>query len=267
MPFKRYQTLSIEVKEQIGKLTEIWASQLGEELVGVYLHGSIALNRFMEGVSDIDVLIVTGRRIPRDERLLIAKQVMDIDCRPSPLELSAIWSNDLIPWKHPTPCQFHYSDSWTQRYRMMLSGEIEGNFIIDEDFTDADIACHTRLTGQSGICVYGRPIGDVFPAVPEQDFWQSISADIDGYDFNAYHPKYYMSNILVLGRILSYKKEKRILSKYDGGMWARDYIPERFRYILDNALQAWYFGAAPVHFDQKDLDDLRTLLVQEIKAE
>lgn len=263
--FKSYQTLSPAVKAQISRVAGVWSARLGDFLIGVYLHGSIALGRFAEENSDIDILIVSGRRIKREERLAIAREMMEIDGQPSPLEMSAIFCGDLMPWKYPTPCQFHYSDFWTERYRMMLSGELKESPIIDEDFEDPDIACHVRLTLQCGICIYGKTIKDVFPTVPEQDFWQSISGGVDEYDFHAYEPRYYTSNILTLGRILSYKKEQRILSKYDGGVWTLNHVPERFRYIIEDALKVWYAGAPGLAYQPEDIRDLRQFLLDEIK--
>jgi streptomycin 3"-adenylyltransferase len=216
MEFKTYKTLSQEVKEQIINVTDTWLKYIGESIIGIYIHGSIALNCFVEGVSDIDILILCNRRISREERLLIAKDIIAIDCKPSPLEMSAICVDDLMPWKYPTPCQFHYSDAWTEHYKNLLNGDIKESFLIDEDFCDGDIACHIQLTNQSGICIYGQPIKEVFPVIPEKDFWESISSDIAEYDFQAYNTRYFASNILILGRILSYKIEKRILSKYEG---------------------------------------------------
>uniref|UniRef100_UPI002899FA28 aminoglycoside adenylyltransferase domain-containing protein n=1 Tax=Lachnoclostridium sp. TaxID=2028282 RepID=UPI002899FA28 len=225
MDFKIYKTLPLDVKDQIDKVKDIWLTCLGESVVGIYIHGSIALNCFVENVSDIDILVICDRRINREERLSISSNIINIDVKPSPLEMSAIWLNDLTPWKYPTPCQYHYSDAWTEHYKKLLTGDIKGSFIVDEDFCDADIACHVHLTNQSGICIYGKPIGEVFPVVPEDDFWNSISNDVNEYEFGAYNPRYFASNILILGRILSYKIEKIILSKYDGGIWARNYVP------------------------------------------
>lgn len=265
MNFKNYKTLSQDVKEQISKVRDIWLNCLGESVIGIYIHGSIALDCFMDDVSDIDLLILCDRRINREERLLISKYIMNIDGKPSHLEMSAIWINDLNPWKYPTPCQFHYSDTWTEHYKRLLNGDIKESFIVDEDFCDADIACHVHLTNQSGICIFGRPIREVFSVVPEDDFWNSISNDINEYKFEAYHERYFASNILILGRILSYKKEKRILSKYDGGIWARGYVPERFRYILDNAIKEWYLGEKGMEYKEEDLQEFKKLLISEIQ--
>lgn len=265
MEFKNYKTISEEIKKQINEVCDIWQRYMGEELYGVYIHGSMALQCFRESISDIDILAVTGRKIARAERLSIAEEILGIDQTPCPLELSALYIGDIRPWQYPTRCQFHYSDYWTERYKKLLSGELSHSPIVDEDFEDTDIACHIKLTKQCGICVYGQPVEEIFPDVPEEDFWQSLCNDIDSYDFDAYHPKYYASNILILGRILSYRCEKKILSKYEGGLWTIAHIPAKYRYIVENALKVWYLGGKPVDYRQEDLDGLRAYLIERIK--
>lgn len=265
--FKNYQTISASVQAQICRVNEIWKSHLGEQLLGIYIHGSMALGYFRENISDIDLLVVTNRRITRAERLQIAEEIIEADQKPCPLEMSALYLGDLKPWRHPTPCQFHYSEAWTERYRQLLWGEMKECFIVDTDFEDPDIACHVKLTKQSGICIFGKPIAEVFPEVPETDFWDSISQDVADYDFHAYEPKYFASNILVLGRILSYKKEKRILSKYEAGLWTIGQMPEKYHYILEDALKVWYLGKEPMAYDPGDLESLKQYLIAEIQAE
>ncbi|MDR0326433.1 MAG: DUF4111 domain-containing protein [Oscillospiraceae bacterium] len=265
--FRTYQTLSPEAKGQIERMAEIWREHLGEALTGVYLHGSLAQECFVEGTSDVDVLIVTDRRIPREERLSIAQSVIAIDKKPSPLEMSAIYANDLKPWVYPPPCQFHYSDFWTERYQQMICGEMKENFLIDTDFEDPDVASYIHLINQCGICIDGKPIEDVFPTVPETDFWCGISNDIDDYDFNASHPRYFASNILILARILSYKIEKRILSKHESALWAKGYLPERFKVIIESAVRTWYYREPFAEIPTEDLNDFRQVLIHEIKRE
>lgn len=266
MDFRNYETISRPVQRQIDRVREIWLHHLGADVVGIYIHGSMALHCFVEGVSDIDLLIVTGRRVPRAERLAIAGDILCADARPSPLELSALWQRDLIPWQHPTPCQFHYSEAWSERYRQLLRGELAGSFIVDEDFRDPDIACHAKLTRQCGICIFGKPARDVFPPVPEADFWQSISDGVEDYDFHAYASRYFASNILVLARILSYKVEGRILSKHEAGRWALARVPGAYHPIIEQAMRAWYAGAEMPACDPETLEGLRRYLIGEIRA-
>lgn len=265
MDFKNYNTLSDDVKEQIRSITDIWLKCIGESVVGIYLHGSIVLDCFVEAASDIDILIICDKHLNREDRLALAKEIIQIDCKPSHLEMSAVWMKDLNPWKYPTPCQFHYSDGWTEHYKNLLDGNIKDSFIVDEDFCDPDIASYVHLINQSGICVYGKPIKEVFPTVPEKDFWNSLSINISEYDFRAYHPRYFASNILILGRILSYKKEGRILSKYEGGLWTRNFVPEKLRYLIDNAIREWYLKEKDLEYKEEDLEELRQLLIAEIQ--
>ncbi len=265
--FQNYNTVSEPVKKQLNQICKLWQRCLYEALVGVYLHGSMALSCFLEGTSDLDLLVVCSRKIPPKERRTIAQELMELDGMPCPIELSVIYTKDLIPWKHPGICQFHYSDYHTEQYRKLLSGELDEYYIADHDFEDPDIACHVKLTRQCGICLYGKPIQEVFPTVPEKDFLSSICNEIEEYDFDAYKPRYFASNVLILGRVLSYLEEDYILSKYEAGIWAQTHVPEKYRYIIEDALNVWYEQKEPCQKCQEDLDGLKNYLIGRIRQE
>lgn len=265
MELKNINTLSQPYKDQIGKLVDIWKKHLGEDLIGIYLHGSLAQQSFREGSSDIDVLMIVSRPIPRAERLKLAADIIDIDGSPAPLEMSALTLDAIVPWKRPAICQFHYSDYWTERYKKSIEDETAENYLLDNDFPDDDITSYIAMINKCGIVLYGRPIEEVFPEIPDDDFWRSITADIDDYDFDNYNPRYFSSNILILGRILSFKAAGKILSKYESSLWLCDYVPEKYRRIVSDAFGFWYND---VPFDRPDqilLDELRDFLVSEIK--
>lgn len=263
MDFKSYDSISDSINNQINHVCDVWKNSLGDSLVGVYIHGSLALSCFMEKTSDLDILIVTKKRLSRELRLKVASEIMLFDNKPCPLEMSAIWINDLS--EYPVKCQFHYSDYWTASYEKVLSGELESNHLLDNDFEDSDIASYIRVLNQSGICVYGESIDKVFPKISDENFWESISSDIDDYDFNAYNPRYFVSNILILGRILSYKVEKRVLSKYEGALWMIGYLPVKYHYIIKNAINVWFLEEALIQYNEDDLEYLKKLLIYEIK--
>lgn len=109
MTLETMNTISDRVHAQLDRVTEIWKQALGEALTGVYLHGSLVLGAFREGVSDLDLLVVCRERLQREKRLAIAQQIMEADGKPCPLEMSAVCFSDLRPWRHPVRCQFHYS--------------------------------------------------------------------------------------------------------------------------------------------------------------
>ena len=88
----------------------------------------------------------------------------------------------------------------------------------------------------------------------------------DEYDFHAYNPRYFASNVLILGRILSVKKERRILSKYESGLWMIDYVPEELKYLPELAMKIW-FEQEEHEMPEDDLEKLRTFLVNEISSD
>lgn len=134
------------------------------------------------------------------------------------------------------------------------------SFLVKTDFSQS----HHRFD-QCGIVLYGRKIEEIFADVSDEDFWSAISADVDEYDFHAYNARYFASNVLILGRILSFKKEKRILSKYEGGLWMRKNVPENLQYLPELAMKIWFEGEEHI-LPEEDLDQLRDYLVREIKA-
>lgn len=260
-----YQELPKDIALQISKVVDIWKKHLKEDLIGVYLHGSIALNAFNPDSGDIDILVVVKDSIDISEKLAIARNIISIDRTPRPLEMSAIKLSDALSWKTPGNCVFHYSDFWTERYLERFKNPDAEVYVADQEFPDADVTSYIKLLKQCGVVLYGREIQDVFADVSDEDFWSAISADIDDYDFHDYNERYFASNILILGRILSFKKEKRILSKYDGGLWMIENVPEDLKYLPENAMKIWFENESH-ELPEKDLERLREYLVEEIKS-
>ena len=212
-----WDTAPAAVHRQGEEVAAVFKERLGDALTGVYLHGSLVLGAFAEGVSDLDLLVVTAERLPRGIRLELAGALLALDRQPCSLELSALYRGDLHPWRHPVRCQFHYSAAWAGTYRKLLSGRQGACFLVDTDFEDPDIVCHVRLTRESGVLLNGEPVAEVFPDVPEADFWDSLCRGVEEFDFEDYGSRMVPSQILTLGRIWSYRQERRILSKYEAG--------------------------------------------------
>lgn len=259
-----YYDLPDEIQDQIGKTVSIWRNHMQDELTGVYLHGSIALNAFNPDSGDIDLLIVVKNPIPVEKRIEIAKDIIAIDNTPRPLEMSAVTENDAGKWKNPGKCVFHYSDFWTERYLERFGNPEKELYVTDYDFPDADVTSYIRLIRQCGIVLCGKDINDVFAEVSDEDFWNAISSETDDYDFHSLNPKYMTSNILILGRILSFKVCGRILSKYEAGMWMKEYLPDKLKYLVDRAMKVWFDGESQ-EFPENDLDDLKEFLQKEIR--
>lgn len=260
-----YKNLPLKILNQINSVVDIWKKHLGNQLIGVYLHGSIVLNAFHPDSGDIDILVVVKDSVSVETKLAIAKDIIKFDKSPCPLEMSAVKQMDAKNWKTPGNCVFHYSDFWTIKYLERFQNPNLELYVTDHEFPDADVTSYIKLLKQCGIVLYGEDIQKVFADVSDEDFWSAISADIEDYDFHAYEARYLASNVLILGRILSFKKEKRILSKYEGGLWMIQNVPENLRYIPELAMNIWYEGEDHI-LPENDLKRLRDYLVGEITS-
>ena len=209
-------------------------------------------------------MVVQGP-IEVSQKLAIAKDIISVDGAPRPVEVSAIKLSDAKEWKSPGNCIFHYSDFWREKYLARFRDPASEVYVADREFPDADVTSYIKLIKQSGIILYGQNIHDVFADISDEDFWSAICSDIDEYDFHAYDPRYFASNILILGRILSFKKEKRILSKYDGGLWMIQNVPEDLQYLPEAAMKIWFENEDHA-LPEDDLEKLREYLIKEINA-
>ena len=90
--FQSYNTISLAVHAQLDSVLRLWQRRLGPDLLAVYLHGSLSLGRFQEENGDLDLLVLTARKLPREERLSLARDLLDLDQRPlyrGPVPLAA----------------------------------------------------------------------------------------------------------------------------------------------------------------------------------
>lgn len=194
---------------------------LGDGLVGIYLHGSLAFGCFNWAKSDIDYLVVTDREPnpAQKEALIAAILALDADCPPKGIEMSVVLARDCRDFAYPTPYSLHYSNTYRDRYRADLPGTAAALHGLDPD-----LAAHFTVTRAVGIPLCGVPIAEVFAPVPGADYLDSIWRDIEnaGQDI-AGNPVYVILNLC---RVLAYLREGSVLSKAQGGEWGMTHLPE-----------------------------------------
>ncbi len=187
---------------------------LGDGLVGIYLHGSLAFGCFNWASSDIDYLtVVEAEPTPAQKEALIAAILaLDADCPPKGIEMSVVLARDCRAFTHPTPYVLHYSNSYRDRYRVDLAATcaaVHG--------TDPDLAAHFTVTRAVGIPLCGAPIEAVFAPVPRSAYLDSVLADIESAEQDiAANPVYVILNLC---RTLAYLQDGRVRSKAQGGEW------------------------------------------------
>ncbi len=234
-----WHTCPAGVREQVVRLLDGLQAALAENLSGVYLHGSLAMNCFNPARSDVDLLAITHQAVPVEIKRDLAGLFLGVSLCPSPIEMSCVRHADLLPWRYPTPFDFHYSETWREAYVRDLDGDgWKGWNAVRR--CDEDLAAHITITRRRGVCLYGPPVGEVFPAVPRRDYLASVLGDVlspeFGLDAVMQNPVYIVLNAC---RTLAYLRTGEILSKDEGGVWALQALPGRFHPTLVAALDAY----------------------------
>jgi len=216
-------------RSQVDELTAWLRSALGPSLVGVYLHGSLAMGCFNQKASDNDLIVGAADGLGPAARRGLADHLLAQSGAPHPLEISVLSLAALRPWRHPAPYDFHYSESRRERF---LESRVHGE--VPPGGVDPDLAAHVTVLLRRGVRVWGRPIAEVFPPVPRRDYLDSVRADLEwSRERWEGDPAYAVLN---LARTCAFLADGSVLSKDEGGRWALAAMPDRFAPLLSAAL-------------------------------
>mgnify|MGYP005842472785 CR=1 FL=1 len=224
------------LNQQIQRLLAEFPKQLGSNLIGIYLHGSLALGCFNPITSDIDLLVLTGHKIPLVTKKALVEFLLSVSGTPHSIEISFLRQGDVIPWQYPTPYDLHYSEAWRKRYNEDLT---TGNWKQwdKQSQTDPDLAAHITVIKHRGICLWGEPIERVFPEVPHKDYLLSIVSDLEWTLERLAQISVY--GVLNSCRVYAYLRERRVCSKDEGAVWALDVLPAEFHPTIRMALDTY----------------------------
>lgn len=235
----------LTVDRYVRYLAERHKAILGDDFVGFYLHGSLAMGCFNPPTSDIDFLVVVGRSIDK----VVKRRAIDLllagDRRnpTNPIEMSVLLREHTQAFEHPAPFALHYGREHAPRYASDLE-------YFCENGRDPDQAAHIVAVKTSGKCIIGTPIEEVFGEVPEGCYFDSIAADsltnteniLRGPDAGTCSVPVY--GVLNLCRVLAYIAEGALLSKAQGGEWGLANLPDWCRPVVREACNA-YTNYAP----------------------
>ena len=225
---------------QLDQLTRFLCENEQNNLIGVYLHGSLAMGCFQPGGSDLDVLVLLEHSPTPDHRRRWAELLLQISDAPSPIEISFLHRSQYSPWLHPTPYDFHFSKDWRAQMENQLAAG-DGYAWEEAEGTDVDLAAHFTVARRRGVRLCGELIGAALPDVPWMDYWDSISRDVLwAYQRGADNPIYLVLNCC---RVWAAADEQLVLSKAEGAVWAEQRLPPAQVEIVAAAL-ALYTGQA-----------------------
>ncbi len=222
---------------EAGRFTEMAKTILKERLTGVYLHGSAAMGCYQPKKSDLDFLVVVNAAPADPEKRRFMDRLLELDheCPGKGIEMSIVTKEACNPFVYPTPFILHYSRMHTAWYRRDPE-----DYIRKMNGADKDLAAHVTVIRNRGICLFGLPIREVFGAVPEEAYLDSILGDVsDAENEMTDNPMYFILN---LARVLGYLREKKVLSKKEGGAWGLENLPEKYHPLIQAALDEYESG-------------------------
>lgn len=232
---------------------------LGDNLVGIYLHGSAAMDCFNEKKSDIDLLTVVDRPISDEEKrkYMDMAAALNADAPEKGIEFSIVKRDVCRPFVYPTPFELHFSVAhlpWYQANPYDYVEKMKG--------TDKDLAAHVTMIRHRGKCLWGKGIKEVFGEVSRECYFDSIWNDIKNAEEEiTANPTYIILNLC---RVLAYKKEGLILSKREGGNWGIENVPEKYRSLILQALEEYVWDRKG-KWEESCVQEYAAYMIEQIK--
>src|SRR3954465_1000804 len=114
MPQYAWADAPPDVRDQAERFSRDVQEILAENLVGVYLHGSLAMGCFNPTTSDIDFIVVVNTPLSLEAKQKIVAFSLETAEKVSPnsLEFSVVLLAATRQFTHPTAYEVHYSRDW-----------------------------------------------------------------------------------------------------------------------------------------------------------
>ncbi len=220
----------------VDRVRDLFQRLIGIDLIGIYLHGSLAMGCFNPHRSDVDLLVVAQDALSSAQRRTLVRELLGISTDPFPIELSCLIWPDLHPWRHPAPYDLHFSESWRTRMVPALADDRAAIWQTSIRL-DADLAAHCAVTRARGMVVMGAPIEAAIPRIPRTDMLAALRSDAaDWPQAVENNPVYCVLNAC---RMLCFIQDDTIRSKSEGALWALQVLPPCWQGVITAAYQTY----------------------------
>ncbi|MFF7369725.1 aminoglycoside adenylyltransferase family protein [Streptomyces tricolor] len=215
---------------QVQEVVGLVGGVLGRDVIGTYLHGSSVLGG-LRPASDVDVLVVSRRRMDEQERRTLLGGLLRISGSRNearPVELTVVVQSEVRPWRYPPTGDFLYGE-W-------LRAEYEAGAVPQpESMPDLALLITMALAGDHPLT--GPRPALVLDPVPRADLVRASVAGVPGLldDLDSDT----RNVLLTLARIWTTLATGRIESKDAAADWALARLPTERRAALEHARQLY----------------------------
>jgi len=243
----------------LDNVTCILKEELSDSLIGVYLHGSMAMGCFNPTQSDIDILVIIREKQPIDIYKKIAKKLINLEDEMKVIkgfEISIVLGAYANNFVYPTPFEYHYSSFHKEKYKT------DENYLCG-GYEDPDLAAHFVITYYRGIVLFGEEIQNVIKPIDMRYYIESIKSDInEALEGIIDNPIYYALN---LSRVLLYLRDSVISSKKEAGEWALNVVPTEYKGIIAQCLAKYNNELENLNLSKRTLMNYATYMLNEIE--
>jgi streptomycin 3"-adenylyltransferase len=250
--------MAINIVEILNKIVTNYDKLLEDNLLGIYLHGSLTMGCFNEDLSDIDYIVVVKEKIPFEIKRRIINFLIELSqyAPGKGIEMSIVLERDVRVFVYPTPFELHYSKDHDERY-------INDKNYICGDSIDKDLAAHVMVINHRGVCLHGKQINKVFEEVAERYYIDSIIYDIENAQGKILNnPVYFVLNLC---RVLYYLRERIVSSKYEGGEWGKEILPGKYFDLIEQAINIYLGKKENIEWNESELEDFAEYMLGEIR--
>ncbi len=228
-----WATCSKVIQSEVNTLTTELPRLLGkQQLLGLYLHGSLALGGFNPTRSDINMLAVTRHGMKVETKRTIVDLLMRVSKMPCPIALHFLVAQDIVSFphllSHSLPYDFYYSEAQRERLQQDLrNGAWEyWNEVRNHDAT------LTMAFFQHLICL--EPFATELPVVSKQAYRAALIEATRVAQKNPLHNP--LAFVLNVCRDAAYLHDGSVLSKEAGGVWGLAHLPIQQHPLIEQML-------------------------------
>ena len=215
-----------EIMTLLEEMANDFPSILENNLVGIYLWGSLTYEAFDERCSDVDGIVVTRRDVNDEEfsalKLWFEKS-LERNRWASKLDIRFVIDDEFLD-KSSKCCGFHFG-------KLVRHGS-DGNPIIWANI------------GQSGITLWGKPAAEIAPKVAKECLNEALLLELeylkenlaenvgDESDAAFFHNSY---AVLTSCRIFYTAHHQTLVSKEKAAGWTKENVPQKWHALINTA--------------------------------
>ena len=211
-----------EVQPVIDCLTDGLTTILGEDLLGIYLYGSLATGDYLPGVSDIDLAVVLQQEIND-------RQFADLNRLHNAIVAAAAQWQDRLELAY-----ISRAGLWHFRERASIIGIISPGEPFHRVSAGADWLISWYPLREDGIALRGPPVAKFVPSISRAEYFAAVREHIQRYRHSAQKPHGSQALayiVLTLARGLYTLCHEEAASKIKAADWTMQAYPKWARLI------------------------------------